>query len=197
MSDMSVDSSKAKPAKPSDEIAKEFIACVGTVEVRKNHTLLYYVYKLAAERGVELPQLVIVGSRGWHTCDLQHLLDNDPSIKGKILLLSGVDDSGLTWVFENCLFSMYPSMYEGWGLPVAESLAHGKLSLACKNSSIPEIAGDLIDYFSPFSTDECLQLVQKYLVVSVRKQREDRIRQEYKTTTWKDSASLIEEHIRN
>lgn len=194
LSDKSVDS-KGKSTKPSNDIAKEFIACVGTVEVRKNHALLYYVYKLAAERNIDLPQLVVVGGRGWYTGDLQHILDNDPAIKGKILLLSGVDDSGLKWVFENCLFTVYPSMYEGWGLPVAESLANGKLCLASNSSSIPEIAGDLIDYFSPYSTDECLSLIQKYLDKSSRSEKEKHIKDKYQPTSWADTRRQIVSYV--
>lgn len=191
LSDMSVDTSKTKPTKPSDKITKDFIACVGTVEVRKNHTLLYYTYKLAEQRKIELPQLVIVGGRGWYTGDLQHLLDNDPAIKEKILLLSEVNDEGLKWIFENCLFTVYPSIYEGWGLPIAESLAYGKLCLSSNTSSMPEIAGDLIDYFSPYSADECLMLIMKYLNKNERTPKEKRVKNNYKTTSWHDTANQI------
>ena len=111
---------------PDSIIENNFIACVGTVEIRKNHTLLYYTYKLAAERGITLPQLVIVGGQGWLSGDLQYLIQHDPAMKSKIVILNNVSDSGLSWIYEKCLFTIYPSMYEGWGLPVAESLAYGK-----------------------------------------------------------------------
>src|SRR5690606_32260347 len=50
---------------PDGRLSNEFILCVGTVEIRKNHTQLYYAYKLAQEKNIELPQLVIVGNNGW------------------------------------------------------------------------------------------------------------------------------------
>lgn len=191
LSDMSPSNKLIKPANPSKEIAKDFIACIGTVEIRKNHTLLYYTYKLAVQKGISLPQLVIVGGRGWYTGDLQHLLDKDPEIQGKIVLLSNIDDGGLQWIFQNCLFTVYPSMYEGWGLPVAESLASGTPCIASGTSSVPEIAGDLVDYFSPYSTDDCLNLILKYLEPSYRNKKAAAIADSFKPTSWQDTAHQV------
>jgi len=107
-------------------LKKDFILCVGTVEVRKNHTLLYYAYKLAAEKGVKLPQLIIIGGSGWYSGDIQYLIATDPATQNEIKVVHGVADDGLAWLYENCQFTIYPSMYEGWGLPIAESLAYGR-----------------------------------------------------------------------
>ncbi len=71
-------------------------------------------------------------------------------------------DAELQWLYKNCLFGVYPSFYEGWGLPVAESLANGKLCLASRIPSVREIGADLIDYFSPYDSGECLEEVWKY-----------------------------------
>ncbi len=140
-----------------------YIVCVGTIESRKNHTLLYYSYKLAKARAIELPKLVIVGRRGWLTENIYELMINDPETKDSFVFLHDASDEELSWLYENALFSIYPSHYEGWGLPVAESLVHGVPSIASNTSSIPEIAGDLIQYFSPNSTDECLAAIQHLL----------------------------------
>lgn len=162
----------------------QFLLCVGTIEVRKNHALLYYVYKLAHERGINLPKLVIVGRLGWNAQDIYSMYKNDPLIKEQTILLDSVSDAELSWLYENCLFSVYPSMYEGWGLPVAESLQYGKVAVASDSSSIPEIAGDLLEYFSPYSVDECLHLMLKYLENDRRDKLEDKIRNEYVATDW-------------
>ena len=186
----------ADNSRPDSRIADKFIACAGTIEIRKNHTLLYYVYKLAAQKDIDLPQLVIVGSRGWLTGDLQYLIEHDPSVKDKIIILDNVNDQGLSWVYANCLFSVYPSFYEGWGLPVAESLANGKVSISSNTSSIPEIGGDLGDYFSPFDAAACLELILKYLDPKTLEQKESLIKTSYKTTSWDDTFKQVDASLR-
>ena len=181
--------------KPDGRIDNNFIACIGTLEIRKNHTLLYYAYKLAAQQNIKLPQLVIVGSRGWLTGDLQYLIEHDPYIKNDIIILDNIDDCGLDWIYKNCLYTIYPSMYEGWGLPVAESLARGKMCIASNSSSLPEIAGELIDYFSPYSVNDCLLLMQKYLQEKNINKKNMEIEQSYKATTWKSTFDQVEKAI--
>jgi glycosyltransferase involved in cell wall biosynthesis len=154
--------------------------------------LLYYAYRLANERGVELPQLVIIGSRGWLSGDLQYLIEHDPEMADKIIILDGINDAGLAWIYEHCEFTIYPSMYEGWGLPVAESLANGKFCIASSNSSVPEIAGSLIDYFSPYDSQQCFEMIARYAAdPSVVRKKEQKIVQVYTVTTWNDSYEQI------
>lgn len=184
-----------KLEKPDIRIEDNFIACVGTVEIRKNHMLLYYAYKLAAERGIELPQLVIVGSRGWLSGDFQYLVEHDPQIRKKILLLDQINDLGLVWIYKNCLFTVYPSMYEGWGLPIAESLSYGKVCIASNTSSMPEIAGDLLDYFSPYDVDTCLRLLLKYRDHKTCEDKEKLIQAKYVKTTWAETFKIVKEYL--
>jgi glycosyltransferase involved in cell wall biosynthesis len=183
-------------AKPDPRINDKYIACVGTIEIRKNHSLLYYAYKLAEERGIELPQLVIVGSRGWLTGDFQYLVEHDTALKDKIIILDSVSDEALDWIYENCLFTVYPSFYEGWGLPVAESLAHGKPCVASNASSIPEIGGGLVDYFSPYSASECLESITKYLSESTLSKKQKEIKESYKLTTWEQTFNQVLKALR-
>jgi len=182
---------KNEGAKPDDRIGKHFIACIGTIEVRKNHALLYYAYKLAEERGISLPQLVIVGSSGWFSGDVQYLFNTDPVLKNKVIMLHGVSDADLTWVYQHCLFTVYPSMYEGWGLPIAESLAYGKLCVAANTSSMPEIAGDLIDYFSPYDAEACMEKMAFYQVDANRLPKEKKIVSDYRQTSWEQTYKQV------
>lgn len=183
--------SQTKLLKPDARIKASFIACIGTLEIRKNHALLYYVYKLATQRHVVLPQLVLVGSKGWLSDDIQYMIAKDPDMYDRILILDNLDDDGLSWIYKNCLFTVYPSMYEGWGLPVAESLASGKVCVASSASSIPEIGGDLVDYFSPYSTDECLLKIDRYLDEKTRTLQELRICNMYKPTGWDETYKQV------
>ena len=187
----------ATPPREFERYAKEpYLLSVGTIEVRKNHALLYNAYKLASERKINLPRLVIVGRLGWSADDIYTTMKNDPSMKGKITILEKVTDSELTWLYDNCTFSVYPSMYEGWCLPVAESLQHNKVVVASNASSVPEIAGSLLEYFSPYSTDELLHLLVKYLDDTRRAETEARIHKSYKSTTWEDTYGEVRSGLR-
>lgn len=168
-----------------------FILSMGTIEGRKNHALLYYMYKQALRQGIDLPQLVIAGRIGWLTEDIRYMIEHDPEVKGRILIRTSVTNSERAWLYTHCLFTVWPSFYEGWGMPVAESVAYGKVCLSSDTSSMKEIAGDLNEYFSPFDPVQCLSLVQKYLDSSVRYAQEKRIRKEYQATSWNDMYRTI------
>ncbi len=146
-----------QPEPVIEKLPKDFVLCIGTIEARKNHTSLYYAYKYAIEKGLKLPPIVVAGRKGWLAENIYEIIDTDPETKDMFIFLHGMSDEQLAWLYEKCMFSIYPSFYEGWGLPVAESLLHGKLCVASSTSSIPEIAGDLIEYFSPFSPPEIAQ----------------------------------------
>ncbi len=158
------------PRQPTDESFldaynrnTDFLLCVGTIEVRKNHALLYYTYKLAHEQHIELPPIVIVGRRSWLSDDLYEVMTHDPQTKAQFVFLHDASDEELAWLYRHCQFSVYPSFYEGWGLPIGESLANGVPCVASRSSSMPEVAGELIPYFSPASADECLQAITAML----------------------------------
>lgn len=170
-----------------DMLSEEFIFSLGTLEVRKNHQLLYQAYKLANERGVQLPHLVIVGRPGWLARDFFQVLEHDKSIAGQITVIPGVPDIELKWLYDNCLFTVYPSLCEGWGLTISDAIGRGKLCLTGNVSSMPEVAGDMADYFSPYSTDECLEKIVHYFSNRKALKEKENSLKAYKPTTWKES----------
>lgn len=179
------------PVKPGLLSTSTYILAVGSFEARKNYTLLYQVAKQAQLEGRKLPQIVIVGRHGFLAYDLTYLLQADTSNPG-VTHLSNVSDAELSWLYENALFTVYPSVYEGWGLPIAESLFYGKFCISSNTSSMPEIGGDLLDYVSPYDTVGWLNSIAAYSEDREKlKSREERIKKEYKPTPWDDTAALI------
>lgn len=163
-----------------------FVLTVGTFEIRKNHRLLYEVWRrLAITLKEKCPKLLIVGQKGWLTNDLAFQIETDPLVNRLILIQSDFDDVKLEQAYASALLTVYPSFYEGWGLPIAESLARGKLCLSSNSSSMPEIAGPLIEYFDPYSIDEAFQLLLKYInSPDLIKMKEDEIKSTYRPTSW-------------
>jgi glycosyltransferase involved in cell wall biosynthesis len=174
-----------------------FVLTVGTVEVRKNHLLLYQAWRRLRElHGDRVPRLVIVGRPGWLTGDLLALAQADPLTRDRLLVLSDAGDAELEWLYRHCLFTVYPSHYEGWGLPVAESLGHGKYCVASRAASLPEVGGDLVGYHDPLDVQDLLRLLSEALFdPGFRARREEEIARRYRPTPWRDCAARVLGHL--
>ena len=176
-------------------VAGKFLLCVGTIEVRKNVGLLYMAYREAALKGIDLPRMVVVGRAGWLTGDVLYQIATDPVVKDKFVVLQGINDQHLRWLFENCRYTVFPSVYEGWGLPIAESLGYGKMCIASGTSSMTEMAGDLLEYHSPYNTQELLDIMVKYLDDKVLHAKEREIASKYKQHSWDDTYAQFDKFI--
>lgn len=191
-----------KPGRPTDEVfaaakltGKDYLLTVGTIEAKKNHALLYYVYKLALERGIDLPKVVIVGRHGWGTDDIYEIMTHDPAVKDRFVFLHNTSDAELAWLYDHCLFTLQPSFHEGWGIPIAESVARGIPCLCSNTSSMVEIAEGIVGHFSPFSTDECLEAIQRWLQPKALATARERTKH-YQPTTWDDTFKQVQAYIK-
>jgi len=118
-----------------------FWLIVGTIEPRKNHkTLLRAFHQLQSTGRNNLP-LVIAGGGGWLMDDFEQEIDA-LGITGDIIRAGYVDDDELGWLYANCFANIYPSLFEGFGMPVLEGMSLGAIPVAGSNSSLPEIVGD-------------------------------------------------------
>lgn len=123
---------------------------VGTVEPRKNVLRVLQIWKRLLDRhGLVVPKLVIAGKAGWLSDDIWNLLRVTGNLGGKVEFVDGPDDAELGFLYANSLFLVYVSRYEGWGLPIGESMWFGRPVLASSSSSMPEVGRDLIDYCDP------------------------------------------------
>lgn len=192
----------AVTAKPTDENFRrsglkgnDYLLSVGTLEAKKNHALLYYVYKLAKARDIKLPKLVFVGRHGWLTKEIYHIMTHDADTKDRFIFLHNASDSELAWLYDHCLFSVLPSFHEGWGIPIAESLSRGVPCLCSNTSSMTEIAEGIVTHFNPASPDECLSAIVKLLDPKQLEAERKRART-YKPTTWDDTFKRVESYIK-
>ena len=167
---------------------------VSTIEIRKNHRLLVRVWQRLLERhGADrVPTLIFAGQIGWLVDGLLADLKASEYLNGKIILLRGLSDAELQRAYRSCLFTVFPSLCEGWGLPIAESLAHGKFCVASNRTSIPEVGGNLIDYFDPSDEDDALAKIERPLIEpGYLAAREAQLRAEYRPRTWADCAHAL------
>jgi glycosyltransferase involved in cell wall biosynthesis len=131
-----------------------FILFVSTIERRKNHEVLYRAYHHLCATGHrhKLPKMVFVGMHGWGVDELMKDIELDPLTQGLFTRLNHVADAELNYLYEQASFCVYPSLYEGWGLPVAEALVYGKAILCSNRGSLPEVGGKLVKYLQPWDT---------------------------------------------
>ncbi|MBI3436792.1 MAG: glycosyltransferase family 4 protein [Proteobacteria bacterium] len=178
---------------------QHFALFVSTIEPRKGHRMLYSVWKrLLAEN---VPQshdfkLVFVGKRGWLVEDLLAELDRDPIVGASLLVLSDVDDVALTTLYAQAAFCVYPSLYEGYGLPVIEGFCHGKAVLASNGGALPEVVGDFSPCLDPRDADAWQQMLRAWIEQPhARAHYEMLIRTQYRKPTWSQSAARFFELI--
>jgi glycosyltransferase involved in cell wall biosynthesis len=172
---------------------RPFFLCVSTLDVRKNHRLLYDAWNTLATRNpVGCPDLVCVGVRHLYVTDLLREIRQDRLVNGRIHLLHGVEDAELAWYYRHCAATIYPSRYEGWGLPVAESLGYGRLCLSSSATSMPEISRDLPEFFDPLDAHGLVALVERTLrEPDWVRDREAEIRSKFEATPWTHTAGEV------
>ena len=169
------------------EIAdRDFVLCVGTLEARKNPVYLFNIWKTLLRSGrADLPYLVFVGRTGWLVHDLIEQLKACNYLDGRVVMLRNVSDAELDLLYRKCLLTIFPSFVEGWGLPVGESLAHGKICLCSPMGGIPEVGGDLADYIDPYNIWDGTEQLLRYLDdPELRRTREAEIAARFEPRSW-------------
>lgn len=174
-----------------------FVLFVSTIEVRKNHAQAFRIWcQLLRELpSDQIPTLVFAGSWGWMVDDLRKAIDATNSLDGKLEIILSPDDKTLSALYKACRFSLYLSHYEGWGLPVSDSLAYGKVCVASNRASIPEAGGRFCVYVDPDNTTGAVDTVRSLLTNPDHLARlEAVLKTEFIPTSWMDTArSLLAE----
>ena len=183
----------SQQAKARNPWSRPYVLFVGTIESRKQHALAFEAWRRLLERHPDLPDLVCIGRLGWHAEQFLEPYVVSNGLGGRISVLShSVNDADVADFYQHAEFTIYPSAYEGWGLPVTESLAFGKVVIAARNSSIPEAGGELASYFTTGDLDEfCAVIERDGLDAARRAQREARITSEFHDVTWQHVADIL------
>jgi glycosyltransferase involved in cell wall biosynthesis len=162
-------SASAKPGPLPDGIEPGFILAVGTVEPRKNYPRLLAAYRqlrsrpgalpMVIGRRAGVPQLVVAGRRGWAYGDTLQKIQAEPGVR----YLGHVDEPTLAALYESASVLAFPSLYEGFGLPLLEAMAHGVPAVIGKSGALPELAGDSAIEVDPEDVDEIAAGLERLL----------------------------------
>ena len=144
----------------ANNLAKTFVLVVSTIEARKNHQILISALRLAISRNEEFPQLVFVGSPGWGTESLLRDILADENLNQRVIIKSGVTDSELRWLYSKCAAVAYPSIIEGFGLPVYEAYVFKKPVVTSDCKVFSEISHPHRAMVNPYDTEAWKNAIQ-------------------------------------
>jgi len=134
-------------ARRRHDLRERYVLGVGTLEPRKNLVRLVDAFTALPERVRADSDLVLVGPRGWEADEIERRAG-----AAGVRTLGYVDDGDLAALYAGCAAFAYPSLYEGFGLPVLEALAAGAPTVTSDRSSLPEVAGDAALLVDPTDT---------------------------------------------
>ena len=144
------------------QIERSYVLSVGTLQPRKNFDRLIDAF-LKVEKDLKTKEvlLVIVGKEGW---GCETLIKKINANKGKVLHLNSVQDEDLRKIYRGASAVVFPSLYEGFGMPALESFASSVPLVAANATSIPEVTGDAALLFDPLSVDSISKALSDVLI---------------------------------
>ena len=173
-----------------------FVLFVSTIEARKNHAFAYQLWRNLVQRnGGRTMPLVIVGSIAWGVADLMDTIRRDPAVSpDSIIHLGSIVDAELLWLYENCAFTIFPSFYEGWGIPISESLFFGKPCIAATGSSLEEAGQGLATHIPLIDGRHWLEATESMMFdLAARRTKSETIVRRYEKSSWRDfSRDLVD-----
>ena len=166
----------------------KYILCAGTIEIRKNVLQLLQTWaEIQASRAGNTLHLVLAGGRGWKVDSVYDFLRRTANVGGTVKIIDKPSDAELEFLYRHCEFTVFPSLLEGWGLPIGESLWFGKPVICAASASMPEVGGSFATYFSHDEPGSLLAALECMLGAPLSLPEDIRTH----LTTWDDTASSI------
>lgn len=157
----------AGPALTQVGVRRPYLLAVGTLEPRKNLATLLRAY---ATLPASTPPLVLVGGLGWGDDSLATAIDA-LNLRGRVQMTGYIADELLPALYSQAEVFVYPSIYEGFGLPVLEAMACGAPVITSNVSSLPEVAGDAALLVDPHDVGKLAAAIQTLLEAPGQRQR--------------------------
>ncbi|MBW4609167.1 MAG: glycosyltransferase family 4 protein [Hassallia sp. WJT32-NPBG1] len=170
------------------DFSQPYLVFVSTIEPRKNITAIISAFNYLKKKYKIEHKLILIGKKGWNYEQIFTAIDNSPW-KNEILHLDYLSDELVALFYSKADVFVYPSHYEGFGLPVLEAMTLGAPVVSSQTSSIPEVAGDAALLINP---NEPIQLAEAILKVisdsQLRQQLIKKGKEQAKLFTWERTA---------
>jgi len=181
-----------QPSNDSLQFGKEaYWLMVGSLEPRKNHHAALDAFEIYWEKSQRKIPLKIAGGAGWKAEKLQKRISHLKE-QGKLDYLGYTQDEHMRDLYHNAMALLFPSWYEGFGLPVLEAMGLGCPVIASDRSSIPEVGGDAVTYIDPSNPN---QIADQMLILESNRELRGQLRNRGKVQaagfSWAKSASQL------
>ena len=156
-------------------IHQPFVLSVGDLQPRKNHLGLLHAFEDVLQAEPRLPhELVFVGKETWYSSDL-HRAVNRSRVRDRVHFAGFVEDDDLVKFYGACEMFVFPSFYEGFGLPILEAMACGRAVACSRTTAMPEVANAAGILFDPGSKEEIARAMLDVLLDSELRARLERL----------------------
>lgn len=186
---------ESRPGKRLEEIRSrgKYLLMVGTVEPRKNHRLVLD----AMDRNLFAQgwQLVIVGRQGWDIEETAERIRRHPGLGRQLHWIEDATDADVEYLYTHSRFVIFPSLTEGFGLPIVEACGRGIPVLASDHPVLREVGGSYCAYFSPQSPQSLIETLEQADREPVYKRMRDALA-DYEAVGWKQVAERIGQALR-
>lgn len=173
----------------------EYILSVCTIEPRKNLETVIAAYKILLQTSSAIPQLVLTGAMGWkNTSLLQQIEDLRKQYPNKIVVTGYVKDEELAQLYSGACVFVYPSLYEGFGLPPLEAMQCGCPVITSNVSSLPEVVGNAGVTVTPTNVHELKDAICG-LLKGDREQQKQQALLRAKEFSWERMANIVEQTL--
>jgi glycosyltransferase involved in cell wall biosynthesis len=145
-------------------VARPYILHHGVIKAHKNLKRLIQAYRLVLDRNRSLDlELVLAGPLGWEYEEVLEEANNGAGQRGRVVFTHALSDPDLAMLVKGASLAVIPSLYEGFCLPLVESMACGVPTIAANRSCLPEVSGGVLRYFDPESVEEMSACMEEAL----------------------------------
>lgn len=188
-----MDAERLYDTKGKYHIDGDYFFYLGTLEPRKNIERLIDAYAILTKRYGDVPYLVLAGKNGWNFDNIYKKV-KDHKLDKKVIFTGYIDSNEAVILLKGAFLFVFPSIYEGFGLPPLEAMACGVPVITSNITSLPEVVKDAGYLIDPFSAEEICNAMIKIMNDSKnREQLKQRGIERAKEFTWGKSAKLLRE----
>jgi glycosyltransferase involved in cell wall biosynthesis len=174
---------------------RPYFVILSTIEPRKNHLMLLNLWRSLASRP-RPPRLVVIGQRGWECEQVVDMLERCTALRGHVIEESHCTDERLAAWLRHAQALLFPSFAEGYGLPLAEALAHGVPVIASDLPAFREIAGAIPEYLDPLDGAGWLRVIDQYAdAAHPARAAQQRRMQAFRPPTWREHFAAVDEFL--
>lgn len=185
-----VRSSEVAPHRPT-------FVMLGTIEGRKNHLLMLQIWaRLVRSLGMDAPRLLVIGQRGWESEQVFDMLDRSEVLRGFVEEVEACSDRELAVHLRSARALLFPSLIEGYGLPLVEALASGTPVIASNLTVFEEIGQQVPDFIDPLDGPAWQAAILDYADARSQRRQDQMTRlAQYRPPRWKDHFARVDKWL--